>query len=175
MEETKSFSELFKNIRVLCFRYSFMFSHSLIPAVNQFGHYPPGCGYSGHGAKCSPSCLWWLRRGSSSEGAATKHPESAPWSLCGSEISSHADSLLVVWGQRRMTSLVTRWTTVNNLDESFPQIAPHLHIQVAENFIFDDKWEGIPAPSSSFPLKWFQLGSSALGRISLPSKFSLQG
>lgn len=57
--------------------------------------------------------------------------------------------------------------TVNNLDESFPQIAPHLHIQVAENFIFDDKWEGIPAPSSSFPLKWFQLGSSGLGRTFL--------
>lgn len=56
---------------------------------------------------------------------------------------------------------------MNNLDESFPQIAPHLHIQVAENFIFDDKWEGIPAPSSSFLLKWFQLGSSALGRIFL--------
>lgn len=42
-----------------------------------------------------------------------------------------------------MTSTAVFWTTWSNLDESFPQAGPHLQVQIAKNFIFDGRWEGI--------------------------------
>lgn len=78
--------------------------------------------------------------------------------------SAHVRIVYCLFRGRGEWPLWQHRTTVNNLDESFPQTALHLHVQVAESFIFDDKWEGIPAPSSSFPLKWFRLGSSRLDR-----------
>ena len=54
MEGMKSFSELFKNIKVVCFRFSFLSFQSLIPVGNRLWHHPPGCFYSGPSCRMQP-------------------------------------------------------------------------------------------------------------------------
>lgn len=178
-EEIKQFSESFKYTKVACFRFSSLFFYSFIPVISKLWDHPLRYVYPGPICWVLPSRA--LLAFESPGGAAPQReqasniPSLPPLSLYGLEIGSCAASWWLVWGQKTVTSTATVWTTWNNLDESFPQTGPHLQVQIAKSFIFDESGRA-SISIFNFSPNWFKLSSPRLrGICSLPSKFSLQG